>query len=254
MIEIEGLTVARGETPALRDVTCRVPEGGITAIIGPNGAGKSTLLHVIAGLIRPAAGQVRVSGLDVTRARERDRARLLSLLTQSAGTVPRLSVRDLVAFGRWPHHRGRPTAADHRATDAAIERFDLEPLAGREVEALSGGQKQRAFLAMAYAQETPWMLLDEPLAALDPKYTRDIMDRLRDIADDRAGRRSVLIVLHDLGIAARHADWCVALKDGRLHGAGPGRETMTSVALSALYDTPLRVGWSQDRLVVVDGD
>ncbi|WP_298491119.1 ATP-binding cassette domain-containing protein [uncultured Maritimibacter sp.] len=254
MIEIEGLTVRRGETAALTEVTCQVPEGGITAIIGPNGAGKSTLLHAIAGLIRPDEGHIRVSGTDVARARERDRAMLLSLLTQSAGAVPRLSVRELVAFGRWPHHRGRPTAEDARLTDAAIERFDLEPLAGREVEALSGGQRQRAFLAMAYVQDTPWMLLDEPLAALDPKYTRDIMDRLRSIADDRTTRRSVVIVLHDLSIAARHSDWCVALKSGRLHGAGPASETMTSGTLTALYDTPLRIANAGKSIVVVDGD
>lgn len=254
MIEIEGLTIRRGDAAALTNLTCHVPEGGITAIIGPNGAGKSTLLHAIAGLIRPEVGRIRVSDLDVTRSRERDRAKLLSLLTQSAGAVPRLSVRDLVAFGRWPHHRGRPTVEDTRLTDAAIERFDLEPLAAREVEVLSGGQRQRAFLAMAYAQDTPWMLLDEPLAALDPKYTRDIMDRLRDIAADRTARRSVVIVLHDLGIAARHAEWCVALKKGRLHGVGPTNETMTSETLTALYDTPLRIGNTESSIVVVDDD
>jgi iron complex transport system ATP-binding protein len=248
MIELDNLTVRRGATVALDGISCRIPEGRLTAIIGPNGAGKSTLLHAMAGLIRPEAGRVRVSGLDVAQARERERARLIALLPQSNAAVPRLTVRELVAFGRWPHHRGRPTAADRRATEEAIARFDLGPLAGREVETLSGGQRQRAFLAMAYAQETPWMLLDEPLAALDPRYTRDIMERLRDIS----GERGVLIVLHDLSIAARHADWCVALKGGKLQAAGPKDETLTSARLSSLYETPLRVARIEGRAVVID--
>ncbi|MDF0602551.1 ATP-binding cassette domain-containing protein [Psychromarinibacter sp. C21-152] len=203
MIEVTHLSVSRGGAPALHDVSLRCPDGGITTIIGPNGAGKSTFLHALAGLIAPDTGTVRIAGTDIHTARESQRALILSLLTQNTAAVPRLSVRDLVAFGRWPHHRGRPTREDARHTESALERFDLQPLATREVETLSGGQRQRAFLAMSYAQATPWMLLDEPLAALDPKYTRDIMDRLRDIAADRADRRSVVLVLHDLSVAAR---------------------------------------------------
>jgi len=252
MIEVENLTLARGGAAVLRDLTFRIPARGITAVIGPNGAGKSTLLHTLAGLMRPDAGSVRIAGTDIHRAREDERALILSLLTQSAGTVPRLNARDLVGFGRWPHHRGRPTQADARLTDEVLERFDLTDLGGREVEELSGGQKQRAFLAMAYAQATPWMLLDEPLAALDPKYTRDIMERLRAIASDPDDPRGVVLVLHDLSIAADHADWCVALKDGRLHCAGPWRDSMTSDRLSALYDTPLRMVSVEGRTVVMD--
>jgi iron complex transport system ATP-binding protein len=253
MIEVERLSVSRGGARVLRDVSLRLPEGGLTAIIGPNGAGKSTLLHALAGLVAPEGGQVRIAGQDIHRIREDRRARLVSLLTQSQAAVPRLSVGDLVAFGRWPHHRGRPTREDARLTEAALERFDLVPLATREVETLSGGQRQRAFLAMAYAQATPWMLLDEPLAALDPKYTRDIMDRLRDIAADPRARRSVVLVLHDLTVAARHADRCVALKAGALHCAGPWEAVVTSEVLSGLYDTPLRLAKAEGAAVVVNG-
>ncbi len=253
MIEVCGLSLARGGACVLRDVSLRVPAGGITAIIGPNGAGKSTLLHCMAGLLRPDAGHVRIGGTDIHQLGEGARARILSLLTQSAGAVPRLSVRDLVGFGRWPHHRGRPGPEDARIVEAAIARFDLDALAEREVEQLSGGQRQRAFLALSYAQSAPWMLLDEPLVALDPKYTRDIMERLRDIARPGPDQRSVVIVLHDLSVAARHADFCVALRAGALHAAGPWQDTITSQSLSALYDTPLCLTHVDGVPVVIDG-
>ena len=248
MIEIDGLSCERGGAVVLDDVSLCLPRGGLTAIIGPNGAGKSTLLHAIAGLIEPGRGQIRVEGTNIHRAPERERALLLSLLTQSPGAVPRLSVRELVAFGRWPHHRGRPGADDRAVVEAAMARFDLHTLADRPVEALSGGQRQRAFVAMAFAQTTPWMLLDEPLAALDPKYTRDIMERLRDLPKDGP---SVVLVLHDLSVAAQYADHCVCLKDGRLVASGPWRQTITSGVLSDLYETPIRITEIEGRPVVL---
>ncbi len=173
---------------------------------------------------------------------------MLSFLTQSQDTAPRLSVRDLISFGRWPHHRGRPKAADIAAIDDAIDRFDLAGLAQREISQLSGGQKQRAYVAMAYAQGTPWMFLDEPLAALDPKYSRDIMERLRGLSD-----RTILLVLHDLSIAANYADWVVALKDGKVHTQGAWADTITSSTLSDLYDVPLKLSDVDGEKTVIWG-
>ena len=256
MIEIENLSLSLGGAPILRDVTLTIPKGGIAAIIGPNGAGKSTLLHCLAGLLTPDRGQVRLDGMDVHRARESARARMLSLLTQSPGAVPRLTVTDLVSFGRWPHHRGRPGPEDAAIVADAMTRFDLLAQANRDVETLSGGQRQRAFVAMAFAQSTPWMLLDEPLSALDPKFAHDIMNRLRQIAASTEGPagtvgRSVLLVLHDLQIALRNADWVVALKDGQVAHAGPTAEVMTSENLTALYETDLQVTTAEGTPVVI---
>lgn len=253
MIEIEDLSLDRAGSPVLKDISLTIPEGGVTAIIGPNGAGKSTLLHCIAGLLAPDRGRVRVEGQDIHAAREARRGRLLALMAQSPGAMPRLTVRELVGFGRWPHHRGRPGPADATATADAMERFDLADIATRELETLSGGQKQRAFVAMAYAQTTPWMLLDEPLAALDPKFTRDIMDRLKQAATDRTSPRNILIVLHDLQIASRYADRVICLKDGLLTKSGPAAENLTSAVLSSLYDTPLQVNWLDGQAVIVPG-
>ncbi|MGP9790531.1 ATP-binding cassette domain-containing protein [Roseinatronobacter sp. NSM] len=252
MINIQNLSVSRDGVRILHDVTLTVPPGRLAAIIGPNGAGKSTLLHCMAGLLPPECGQVQINGQNIHALREASRALILALLTQSQGAVPRLSVQDLVSFGRWPHHRGRPTAKDRAITAEALARFDLRQLAARSVETLSGGQRQRAFVAMAYAQSTPWMFLDEPLAALDPKYVRDIMDRLRAMTGDQTGQRSIALVLHDLSVAARYADFCIAMKAGRIIAVGPWHETVTSDLLSKLYDTPLRVA-QLDGVPVVMG-
>lgn len=248
MIQVSNVSLTRSGAPVLDTISADIPANGLVAIIGPNGAGKSTLLHVLAGLLRPDTGQVTIDGRDLYQMTEQARALVLSFLTQSQDTAPRLSVRDLISFGRWPHHRGRPKAADIAAIDDAIDRFDLADLAQREISQLSGGQKQRAYVAMAYAQGTPWMFLDEPLAALDPKYSRDIMERLHGLSD-----RTILLVLHDLSIAANYADWVVALKDGKVHTQGVWADTITSSTLSDLYDVPLKLSEVDGEKTVIWG-
>ena len=251
MIRIASLDLHRDGQPILQNVTAEIPPTGLTAVIGPNGAGKSTLLHCLAGLLSPQAGKVLIGDKDIAALKPQQRAHLVALLTQSPAIVPRLSVRDLVAFGRWPHHRGRPTPQDHQLVDDALTLFDLNDLQGRKLDSLSGGQRQRAFVAMAHAQSTPWMLLDEPLAALDPRYARDIMERLHDLSRPGPNSRSVVIVLHDLGMAARYADWIVSLKDGRLVHSASKAQAMTTAALSDLFETGLSVQTIDGHAVVV---
>ncbi|AML51891.1 ATP-binding cassette domain-containing protein [Falsihalocynthiibacter arcticus] len=251
MIKIENLTVQKGGSTILTDVSLKFGQGGITALIGPNGAGKSTLLNAIAGLIAPKMGTVEVEGLNMARARAPERAHRVALLAQNEHVTARLTVRDLVGFGRWAHHQGRPSEKDHHKIAEAIASFDLGELAERRLDSLSGGQRQRAFVAMAWAQETPWMLLDEPLSALDPRHVRDIMDRLYILTRPSIGQRSVVIVLHDLGIAARYADRIVALKDGQLITSGPRGLTMTGRMLSDLFGTNLSIERVAGRDVVV---
>ncbi|MGZ9810170.1 ATP-binding cassette domain-containing protein [Pseudoroseicyclus sp. H15] len=253
MIRLDDLTISRGEHKALDGISLGFGHGGITAVIGPNGAGKSTLLHAIAGLLPVTSGSVTVDGLDMLKSRPRDRARALALLTQSEQVTARLTVEELVSFGRWPHHQDRPREEDRAMVAEAIAAFDLGTLAGRSLSTLSGGQRQRAFVAMAYAQDTPWMLLDEPLSALDPRHARDIMDRLHELSRPGKRSRSVLIVLHDLGIAARYADRIVALKDGRLVTSGPRLLAFTGRMLSDVFETPLAVDSVKGQPVVLPG-
>lgn len=249
MIRVEQLTYKVGPAVILRGVDLKLDAGGITALIGPNGAGKSSLLHCIAGLNRLASGTVRIGDLDPFTAPGSVRARAVALLQQSPAVVSRLSVRDLVAFGRWPHHRGRATSHDEAFVTQALDAFALESLADRPVETLSGGQRQRAFIAMTWAQDTPWMLLDEPLNALDPRHARDLMARLHDLS--RAGGRSVVIVLHDINAAAGWADRIVAMKDGRVMAQDTSNALLTPDTLGAVFDTPFEVLNIRGRPVVV---
>jgi iron complex transport system ATP-binding protein len=158
-------------------------------------------------------------------------------VAQQLSVASRVRVRDLVGFGRWPHSKGRPGAADRAAVEAALELFDLQALQQRFLDELSGGQRQRAFIAMAYAQDTRWLLLDEPLNNLDLHHARNLMQQLRRLAD-QAGK-SIVIVLHDLNYALSWADHVVALQDGAVAFAGPVAEAATEARLSALYQTPV---------------
>lgn len=241
MITLKNVCVERDRAQILSDISLSFGEGGITALIGPNGAGKSTLLHAMSGLLPLSNGSVTVDGKDLAQLKAPERARLISLLAQDERVTARLTIEDLVSFGRWPHHHGRPSPHDHTVVAEALEIFDLTDLKSRLIASLSGGQRQRAFIAMAWAQETPWLLLDEPLSALDPRHTRDIMDRLHALSRPGPNQRSVIIVVHDLGVAARYADRIIALKDGKLVTTGPKWLSMTGKMLSTLFGTALSV-------------
>lgn len=249
MIKVSGLTFHVGADPILRGMDLTIPEGGITALIGPNGAGKSSLLHCLAGLITPSGGKVRIGSLDPFKAPGPERAQAVALLQQSPTVVSRLRVRELVAFGRWPHHQGRETPQDAKIVANTLAAFALEDLAERQLETLSGGQRQRAFIAMAWAQDTPWLLLDEPLNALDPKHSRDLMARLHDLS--RFEGRSVVIVLHDINAAAGWADRVVAMKDGRIFAHDASSVVLTPDVLAEVFETPFDVLLHRGRPVVV---
>ncbi len=249
MIEISSLAYRVGEQPILHDVSLTLQAGGITALIGPNGAGKSTLLHCIAGLNTPSAGRIGINELDPFTAPAGERARAVALLQQSPTVASRLRVRELVAFGRWPHHKGRKTPEDDAKVEDALDVFALGTLADRSLETLSGGQRQRAFIAMTYAQDTPWILLDEPLNALDPRHARDLMVGLQELS--RAKGRSIVIVLHDINAAAVWADRIVAMKNGRVVAHDASLRLLTPETLEALYDTPFDVLHHQGRAVVI---
>ncbi|QXT39489.1 ATP-binding cassette domain-containing protein [Gymnodinialimonas ceratoperidinii] len=251
MISVQNLTLSLEGQRVLKDVSTTLPDHGITAIIGPNGAGKSTLLHSVAALRAPDSGSVTLNGADIHATPAAERAKLLAILTQSQPQIPRLTVRDLVAFGRWPHHRGRPGPEDHALVHAAISQFELHRIESAQLDTLSGGQRQRAYVAMAWAQGTPYMLLDEPLSALDPRVSRSIMSRLHQISRPGRDTRAVVIVLHDLQIAAQWADYVVALKDGELFAEGIAGSVLADAPLSALYDSEISVRPLDDGRIAV---
>ena len=239
MIQIEGVSHDIGGQAILSDVTLSLSKGGVTALIGPNGAGKSTLLGLMARLQPLQMGCIRFDDLDVTRTPTAQLALKLAILRQEMALGTRLTLRDLVAFGRFPHHRGRPGLQDRARVEDALALFDLQDLAHRYTDEVSGGQRQRALVAMTFAQETDYLLLDEPLNNLDMAHARHLMRTLREVAD-RHGR-TVVVVLHEVNYAAAHADRIVALKDGRLAFEGPPGEVLTAERLSSLYGTSVAV-------------
>ncbi len=238
MIEISNVSHNIDSAPILSDVSLTIPRGGITALIGPNGAGKSTLLSLIARLVRLQSGVITVDGADVTTTPTDTLARKLSILRQDNSVAARLTVADLVGFGRYPHHKGRPAPEDHALVDHALEMMGLTQLRDRFLDELSGGQRQRAYVAMVLAQDTDYVLLDEPLNNLDMKHAREMMERLKAAASQG---KSFVIVVHDINFAAAYADLIVALKDGRVHSLGTPAEIVTRPKLGDIFDLDIVV-------------
>lgn len=231
----EALQLSYGAGAVVKGVDLALPAGGITAIIGPNGCGKSTLLRAFARLLAPLTGTVLLDGTDVHRRPTRDVARELGLLPQGATAPDGLTVEDLVARGRYPHRgRWRPwSAEDQRQVDAALQQTAMVDLRDELVDELSGGQRQRAWIAMALAQDTPTMLLDEPTTYLDLAYQIDVLDLLARLNRERG--RTIVLVLHDLNEAARYADRIVAMRDGRVAADGPPAKVLTAVTVEHVF-------------------
>jgi iron complex transport system ATP-binding protein len=239
MIRINGVSKSYGTTLVVDNVTLTLPKGGITSIIGPNGAGKSTLLGMVSRLLPIDAGTVTVDGLDVTRAPSEELARRLAILRQDNHIAARLTVCDLVAFGRFPHSKGRPTLEDKRHVDEALAFLDLTELGDRFLDELSGGQRQRAFVAMVLCQDTDYVLLDEPLNNLDVRHAVGMMKQLRRAARELG--KTIVVVLHDINFASVYSDRIVCMKDGRVVHEGPPDEIVTSEVLGGVYDLPVHV-------------
>ena len=239
MIEITHLHKRYGSQPVLRDVTARVVPGTVTALIGANGSGKSTLLSAVGRLIPFEAGRIDIAGTGVHDWHHRELARMLSILRQAPRLDLRLTVEEVVEFGRFPHNEGPPTDEDRAAIEDALGLMSLREIRDRSIHELSGGQRQRAFIAMVIAQETRYVLLDEPLNNLDMKYAGRVMAVLTTLAHRRG--RAVVVVLHDINMAAAYADTVVALRDGEVVHVGSVEDTMTETVLERVYGVPFPV-------------
>ena len=228
-----------GDAVGVDGVSVAIPGGGITSIIGPNGAGKSTLLSLISRLLAMDAGTVTVDGLDVSAPARDVLARRLAILRQDNHLSARLTVRDLVSFGRYPHSKGRLNQDDRQHIEQALAYLDLEPLAGRFLDQLSGGQRQRAFVAMVLCQDTDYVLLDEPLNNLDMKHAAGMMKLLRRISRELG--KTVVVVLHDINFAGWYSDRIIAMREGKVVHQGPPKQIITTRALRAIYDMDIQV-------------
>lgn len=239
MISLNNVSRTYGPQTTIGPVTLDIPAGSVTALVGPNGAGKSTLLTMIGRLQKPDSGTISVGGIDVTRASSGDIATVLSILRQENHFVTRLTVRQLVGIGRYPHSHGRLTVDDEQQITKAIDFLNLTDLEHRYLDQLSGGQRQRAYVAMVLAQDTEYILLDEPLNNLDMKHSVQMMRQLRRACDELG--RTVVIVLHDINFAARYADQICAMADGKVTVFGTVKNVIQAEVLTEIFGTPVKV-------------
>lgn len=239
MISLSNVTKHYSSDVTIGPVDLEVPRGGITALVGPNGAGKSTLLTMVGRLLGLDEGVIEVAGYDVTTTASKDLAKILSILRQENHFITRLTVRQLVGFGRFPYSKGRLTTADEEAISRAIDFLNLSDLEQRYLDQLSGGQRQRAYVAMVLCQETDYLLLDEPLNNLDMKHSVQMMKHLRGAAEELG--RTIVIVLHDINFASHYADHICAVKHGRVVEFGTPAEIMTDTLLTRVFETPVTV-------------
>ena len=258
-LEIEQLTLGYGDRDVVHDLDLVIAPGDVTAIVGPNACGKSTLLRSLTRLLAPRTGRVLLDGKEVHATPAKQLARRMGLLPQSPIAPEGITVGELVGRGRHPHQRvlTRWSTADDLAVTAALRATDMLELMDRAVDELSGGQRQRVWIAMALAQETEVLLLDEPTTFLDISHQIEVLDLLTDL--NRNAGTTIVMVLHDLNLAARYADHLVALESGRVHASGQPAEVLTEDCVRTVFGleahviddpvtgTPLCLPTSQSR-------
>lgn len=238
-VRAKGVTYRRGAAVLVDRVDLTADAGEILGIVGPNGAGKTTLLRILAGDLVPSTGFAQVKDIDPSRATPQDLAQLRAYLSPKGVTENPFSVRDTVAMGRHPHRRAMINAQEHDAmVESAMERTDVAHLAARAMSSLSTGELQRAGLARVIAQEAPILLLDEPTAALDIGHQEKLMQVLRSLA--REGT-AIIVILHDINLAAAHTDRIMLISAGRAIATGPPEDVLTSERLSSVYGQPMEV-------------
>lgn len=239
-LRADTLSTGYGERKIIEGLDLAIPDGSFTVIIGPNGCGKSTLLRSLARLIKPTSGAVLLDGADIAASKTKNLARTIGLLPQSSIAPEGITVVDLVSRGRHPHQSvlRRWGDQDEAAVRDALARTRLTDLSTRVVDELSGGQRQRVWIAMALAQQTPLLLLDEPTTYLDIAHQIDVLDLCTEL--HREGR-TLVAVLHDLNQAARYASHLIAMKSGRIVAQGPPAEVVTTDFVHEVFGVPARI-------------
>lgn len=249
MIQVNNISHSYGPHHTLRDVSLYFEEEKLTGIIGANGAGKSTLLSIISRLIRANSGEIMLDGTNMKELKNSDIAKKLAILKQFNHINLKLTIRELVSLGRFPHTKGRLNALDNQKIDEAIQYLALEDIEHKYIDELSGGQKQRAFLAMIIAQDTKYVLLDEPLNNLDLKYASEMMQILRALVKDY--KKTILIVLHDINFAAAYCDQIVAMKDGNIIKVGDVSDVIDKTIIDEVFNHDFKIARVDDQNVII---
>ena len=243
MIKVKNINKSYAGKVVLSDINVELPTQQIISFIGPNGAGKSTLLMMLARLLEADGGEILLNHQNITEIATAVYAQKVATLRQAQGFNLRLTVEELVSFGRFPYSRGSLTEQDHQIIDEAIQFLSLEPLRKSYIDEISGGQRQMAFIAMAIAQQTDILLLDEPLNNLDMKHAVQIMHALRRLCDEQG--RTVILVIHDINFATNYSDHIVALKNGKIFFSGVTEQVITEARLKDLYELDFEITYSE---------
>lgn len=249
MISFKNINFSYRQQVILNNVSAEVAKGSLTALIGPNGAGKSTLLNILARLLRLDSGEVFFDGHSLFDTPDRLLARILAVLTQETRIDSRITVEDLLTFGRYPFHGGRPKQEDLDIVATMLTRFQLEPFQHRYLDELSGGQRQRAFIAMVFCQSTDYVLLDEPLNNLDMYHENKLMRLIKQSVV--AEGRTIVVVLHDINQAIAYADNIIAMKDGEIAFSGAPETVITPDNIHALFNVEADIIEHDKRKIVV---
>ena len=239
IIETKNLTKKYDDKAVVDSVSFEIPKGKVISLIGPNGAGKSTVMGMISRLVAHDSGQVNFEGTDITKWKSKELSKRLAILTQSNNIQMKLTVRELVAFGRFPYSGGRITKEDQEIIDKAISYMELEEFQDRFIDELSGGQRQRACIAMVIAQDTEYVLLDEPTNNLDIYHATNMMKIVRRLCDELG--KTVVLVLHEINYAAFYSDYICAFVDGKIAKFGTVEEVMTKENLSEIYKVDFEI-------------
>lgn len=233
-IQLNNICKKYGNQTIIDNITLTLEKGKIISFIGANGAGKSTLLNIMSRLLKADSGEIYLDGTALNNLKSEDIAKKLSILKQNNYVGLKLTVAELVAFGRFPYSAGNLKMEDKKIIDEAIEYLDLQKLRNHYINELSGGQKQRAFIAMILAQDTNYILLDEPLNNLDMKHSLQIMQVLHKLCIEK--NKTIILVIHDINFASVYSDEIFALKNGRLIFSGRPEKLMNSETLNQIFD------------------
>lgn len=247
MIHSEQLSKQIQKKEILTNVTTTIPKGKLTAFVGPNGAGKSTFLSTISRLTDYDSGELYLEEEMIQRVKPKQLAKRLSFLKQSNHIALYITIEELVGFGRYPYTRGRLTKEDQRLIEWALEKMTLTAIKDQSIHALSGGQLQRVYIAMILAQDTEYILLDEPLNNLDMKHANQLMHVLKELVE--VEQKTIIVVLHDINFAASFADYVIAMKNGTIMAEGKTSSVVTSACLSDLYELPVTVHQLDGQLI-----
>lgn len=249
MIEVKNISKQYNNKNVVDNISLKIPKGKITSFIGPNGAGKSTLLSMISRLIDKDSGQVFIEGKEIGEWDNGDLAKKISILKQSNHISIRLTIRELVSFGRFPYCQGNLSKEDWKYVDDAIEYMKLKDMENKYLDQLSGGQRQRAYIAMVIAQNTEYILLDEPLNNLDMKHSVEIMKILKSLVKDFG--KTIILVIHDINFASCYSDYIVALKDGKVMKEGKTDYIIDKFILEEIYEMDFKIENIQDNKICI---